>query len=97
MRLVLTSDHLSIQIGNLVIFAYANQLSIVILLMCSNLVLFFIRSTLDVDHKSTLVENIAKKNHSRFPIAVLLITLICSHTCVIVPCLCQHEVIYEHI
>jgi hypothetical protein len=27
----------------------------------------------------TLVENIAKKNHSRFLIAVLLTTLICSH------------------
>jgi hypothetical protein len=35
---------------------------------------------LNMTHKMTsLVENMAKKNRSRFPIAVLLTTLICSH------------------
>jgi hypothetical protein len=31
------------------------------------------------NHSITLVENMVKKNRIRFPIAVLLTTLICSH------------------
>ena len=31
------------------------------------------------DSKNTLVENMAKKNRSRFPIAVLLTTMLCNH------------------